>query len=465
MGGHMPRRQGLFQRTARTLVLSLFALALVILASSIAFALLPMARRSADDLAALVVLSAQTWAELPPQTRPDFQQELLVAHQMRLEPARQPLEPLDYPPVFFYLRLLHDSLERRLAGSGDVLIGRKADDGERIWIHVPSVEGGLQFGITEERIGARPPLVLLAMLLSVLVVAVGSALLIARRITRPLEALSRAISEVGRGRKTELIQPPGAAAEIATLIHTFNRMAQQVEDLLQNRTTLLAGISHDLRTPLTRLRLLLEIHAGDLEPDSRRRIEASLEDMEQLLRQTLQLARGIDRQEPLQERDLVALLQELVQEQAADWQRLHPGEDQELQLELGEGVGEALRWPIPEQSCRRVLRNLLGNAVRYASGAPIRLRLDREGDCPVIRVLDRGPGIPEDQREVVFRPFHRLEASRNAQTGGSGLGLAIVRQLCEAFGWQVELLGREGGGTEARLRLCPADDGLPSKTG
>ena len=102
---------------------------------------------------------------------------------------------------------------------------------------------------------------------------------------------------------------------------------------------------------------------------------------------------------------------------------------------------------------RRILTNLLGNAVRYGAGQPVIIELTCDEEAAVIHVLDRGPGIPPDQVESVFRPFYRLEASRSTATGGSGLGLAIARQLADANRWKIELLPREGGGTEARLTI------------
>jgi two-component system osmolarity sensor histidine kinase EnvZ len=112
-----------------------------------------------------------------------------------------------------------------------------------------------------------------------------------------------------------------------------------------------------------------------------------------------------------------------------------------------------LRWPIPLQVLKRILDNLLANAIRYGNGNPVAVRLTEEETVPVIRILDRGSGIPDGMQNAVFRPFFRLENSRSMDTGGSGLGLAIVQQLCIAQGWGITLQPRTGGGTEAYLRL------------
>jgi two-component system osmolarity sensor histidine kinase EnvZ len=218
-------------------------------------------------------------------------------------------------------------------------------------------------------------------------------------------------------------------------------MSREVAGLLENRTTLLAGISHDLRTPLTRMRLALELlpenEAGELCSGLRRDVD----EMDNLLRETLQLARGVGHGEKQQERDLGEIISEVV----ADCR-------QDNVLVKWEPV-ESFTWSVPVTSLKPVLNNLLENAIRYGNNHPVAIELKKEKGSPVIRVLDRGPGIPEEMRSAVFRPFQRLENSRSSTTGGSGLGLSIVQQLCNAQGWEVSLQPRSGGGTMAVLRL------------
>ena len=455
MAGNMSgKSSSLFTRTALTLALTLFLLSAVILLTGVAFALFPMAQRSADDLAALLVLSAKTWTELPPVTRPDFIHELEVEHDIRLRTDITPLQPLEDWPLYVYLRQLDQALQHRLGDSGPVRLGQDPQQPDWIWIQLPTVEQPLQFGITEERVGARPPLIFVVALIAVLVFSLAAALIIARRITGPLERLSQATEAIARGRHRMLEERPDDAREVRNLIRNFNHMATEVAELLENRTTLLAGISHDLRTPLTRLRLGLEIQRDGMDPELRRLLSTNIAEMDELLEQALLLARGIDGKEPKTEQDLVAMLGALASQMEADWLRQHPDSERRLRVEIADEVGEQWFWQLPQQSCLRVLRNLIGNALRYGGEADVVLRLEQADGCPLIRVLDRGPGIPESSREAVFRPFHRLEGSRNTQTGGSGLGLAIVRQLCAALGWRVSLHGREQGGTELRLQLC-----------
>jgi len=447
----------LFVRTASTLIVSFLLLSMIILASSAYFVIVPVGKRSADDLAALLVLASQTWVELPPETRPDFETELMHAHSIKLIKAERPLDAPMRLQFYIYQRLLQKALEKRLGGDKKVTMGADKNQPGWVWISIPTVENALQFGISVERIGARPPIALLAMLIAILVLAIGTALIIALRISRPLAILSSATTTVGKGGNI-IVAENGGPAELTTLAHNFNRMAHEVTELLENRTTLLAGISHDLRTPLTRIRLALEINADAIDSAYRSELENNLEEMEQLLEQALLLARGIDKKEPFKQRDLVTLLSTLASQLEAECLLQHPHSECEILFQADSALSNSLVRALPEQSFLRVLRNLVENALRYSDNKPVAIQLSLQGDYPQISIMDRGPGIPEKELEAVFRPFYRLEGSRNLKTGGSGLGLAIVRQLCEALGWKITLHSRPGGGNEARLLLaCESD--------
>jgi len=260
-----------------------------------------------------------------------------------------------------------------------------------------------------------------------------------RRLTRPLARLATAAAQIGRG-DAFVPLPETGPREIAVLTQRFNRMAAQISELLTNRTTLFAGISHDLRTPITRMQLALEMLPEGTDRELVDRLRQDLEEMNRLISDTLDLARGL---EP------------------------HAAELVDLR-ELIDGIvtgirqgGAAIEWlpaaccycPVDTLALQRVLTNLIDNAVRYGGERPVEVHCHCEAAAAVIRVLDRGPGIPEQERDRVFLPFHRIEGSRSRRTGGSGLGLAITRQLCDVHGWEIRLLPRTGGGTEVCLRI------------
>lgn len=423
----------LFRSTATTVAVVLLVFQLLLIAATVKFVMLPMAKRSADDLAALLVLSAQTWVELPPETREDFELELARKHQFMLFHDGNPLPPGEiYLP---YLMLLDEALQARAGTSAAI----KITEFDTVWFWAEIQTGGrmIRIGFPKERLNADPPKMLLTTLIATIILTLLTAMILARRITRPLSSFTRAARRIGEGNTPEPL-PETGIRELSGLATTFNRMAIQVRDLLSNRTTLLAGISHDLRSPLARMQLAIEMLPADCDPKLVTRLRRDVEEMNELIGEFMELSRELHREVP-QEIDLDSLLREM----AAD-----------AQIEY-QPVGEMLLSTSP-LSLRRVLNNLIGNAVRYSSGLPVTLTLERTASDITIRILDRGPGIPAHELENVFHPFYRLEASRSSDTGGSGLGLAIARQLADINDWKIELLAREGGGTEARLSMPQA---------
>ncbi len=391
--------------------------------------IVPVAERSADDLAGLVVLSAQTWVELPPETRGAFERELARRHGLRL--TSLPVAATVDAPAFAFRRQIEQALSRRL---GDAVVLHGLPGRSSAWLDIPLGGHALKVGFFPHRYAVKPPLAAIAVIALGALLSLATALILVRRITVPLARASRAARQVGAGKVPELL-PETGPAELAELARRFNRMAVEVRDLLDNRTTLLAGISHDLRTPMTRLQLNLELLRDDPAPARIDRAVADLADMNALIAGYLELARTTQAETRVRV-DLAALLDEL----AAGAGLVSPAAPP---CEVDAGV----------LALRQIVVNLLQNAQRYAGGAPVELALDCAPGRARIRVCDRGPGIPEDELEKVFRPFYRLEGSRAKATGGTGLGLAIVRQLAETNGWKVNLENRPAGGLEATLEL------------
>lgn len=429
------KSHSLFHSTATTVALALIVFQLITLAVTAYFVMLPMARRSADDLAALMVLSAQTWVELPPQTRADFGLELAKKHHLWLFDTTTILP--DDERYFPYLSLLENALEARTGES----IRIKTTEWEQTWFWAEIHTGGklIRIGFPRDQLGIQPPLALLLVLAATIALTLITAVILARRITRPLERLSEAARHVGQGNIPEAL-PESGPEELANLARAFNQMALQVQELLANRTTLLAGISHDLRTPLARMRLAMEMLPENANPKIIARLQNDLEEMNRLIGEFLAFSRGLEK-EAAQENDLNQMLQELVDNAGSG------GAEISFRPQ-----GNCLRT-VGHMALRRILANLIGNAVRYGADKAVEIECDCADKITVIRVLDRGAGIPAEQVEHVFQPFYRLESSRNSATGGSGLGLAIARQLADINGWKIELLPREGGGTEARLTI------------
>ena len=267
-----------------------------------------------------------------------------------------------------------------------------------------------------------------------LLLSLAGAWLIASRISRPLAALTRAAQQVGKGEPVEPA-PETGPAEIRMLATAFNQMSADLGRLERDRAMVLAGISHDLRTPLARLRLGLEMIGGDRSMSDG--LAADIDEMDKIIGQFLDFAKG--ESEAGTETDLEALIDEICERYA------------KLGRALIRGARTALRMPLAQMAVRRAISNLIDNALRY-SQEPVEIDARSEGAWAVIEVRDRGPGIPEAEAERMKRPFTRLEAARS-DAGGSGLGLAIVDRVARMHGGRLELLPREGGGLVARVSL------------
>ncbi len=414
----------LLVRTNLTLAVSALLIVVIAVLALNQFVIKPIAARSADDEAALLVLSAQTWVELPPEARPYFELELAQSHDLIISGEQQALAPADMGRP--YLSLLQEKLSERLGIDVSLKQGN-----ELVWVDVPMGGYDLQIGFSPARRDIQPLYVgIMIVVLGALVVFLTS-LFIVQRIARPL-MLVAGRAETFRGGENFEPLPEQGPAELASLARNFNTMAREISTLLSNRTTLLAGISHDLRTPLTRMRLALELLPDDVDPKLVERFERNLEAMDALIGDALRFARGTG--EAPQEVELVPFVEDVL-----------ASFDPPVPLTVEEPVEE--RVSVAPGALQRVLVNLVNNGLQHGDNVRVLLR-ERE-----IHVVDSGPGIPEASRDAVFQPFFRLDSSRNVKTGGSGLGLAIVQQLCQAQGWRVRIQDGPEGGTDVVVTL------------
>lgn len=258
---------------------------------------------------------------------------------------------------------------------------------------------------------------------------------VARMAMRPLNQLARAATELGH----DIERPPlpeRGAREIRQAAAAFNAMQSRIRMHIRQRSHILAAITHDLQTPLTRLRLRLE-KVDDTE--LREKLISDLSSMQGMVREGLDLARSMDSAEPMQRLDLDSLVDSVCAD-ATD-----AGQDV---ITAGRTHAALMARPI---ALRRCLTNLIDNACKYGGSA--RVNAAREGDLAVIRIRDSGPGMPEHELEKVFEPFYRLEASRSRDTGGTGLGLTIARNIAEQHGGTIQLSNHPDGGLEVVLGL------------
>ncbi|MDE2262821.1 MAG: HAMP domain-containing histidine kinase [Gammaproteobacteria bacterium] len=293
----------------------------------------------------------------------------------------------------------------------------------------------LVYRVTRLSPGAPLPPSLMVNLILLVVVLVIALYVVARSITRPLSRLAAAADNLGRSIRQPKLEEKGAR-ELRRAARAFNTMQDRLHRYLDSRTRVLAAMSHDLKTPLTRLRLQVETQIDD--PTLQARFGKELDEMETMVRGALALFRGLNDEEALEPVD-VNLLLETVRDEFVEM-----GEDVALE---GRAIGPLQGKP---QALKRCITNLVANAVKFGTRARI---LVRDGEQLEISVCDDGPGIPADELEKVFEPFYRVESSRNRDTGGTGLGLSIARDLAQAHGGSLILTNRTQGGLEARLTL------------
>ncbi len=272
--------------------------------------------------------------------------------------------------------------------------------------------------------------------LAVLLVAVLALTLIAVTwVTRPLKTLARAAEKLGE----DINRPPldeRGPLEVSRAARAFNTMQERLAIFIRDRTRIFAAMSHDLKTPITRLRLRTELLD---DPQLRAKFAKDLEEMESLVSATLDFMRGLDNHGTAQPLDVMALLESL--------------RDDARELGSEVRVEGSARAPFAgnPQALKRCLGNLIDNAVKYGKSATVRVADTAEQ--LQIRVCDEGPGIPEAELERVFEPFHRLEGSRSRDTGGTGLGLSIARNIARAHGGALVLRNPPARGLEATLTL------------
>jgi signal transduction histidine kinase len=258
-----------------------------------------------------------------------------------------------------------------------------------------------------------------------------------RRATRPLAALAGGAEAFGRGGPSRPL-PEAGPSEVRRLTAAFNRMQDRIERFIADRTRMLAAIGHDLRTPITSLKLRAELLDDE---EAKTRMTATLDDMQRMTEATLAFARDDAASEPTRTVDLQALVESLADDLST------MGNDLAF-----EGNGR-LPYSGRPTALKRAIGNVLENAVRYGKRARVTLADTKAG--PVITIDDDGPGIPADRLEDVFKPFVRLETSRSRETGGVGLGLSIARSIILANGGDRTLTNRPEGGLRAEIRLPP----------
>jgi signal transduction histidine kinase len=371
-----------------------------------------------------------------------------LVEQLALGADRTPLVAIELPPRTAFpfgpaapsgegMMMMHRSM---MNGGGYRMMGPGAGLGSGLLalaVAIPFADGQwLSFTTAIPNLSPTFSYRFILSLVLMAAVIVGASIWATRLVTAPLTALAGAAQRLGQDVDAPQLAETGSL-ETRQATHAFNEMQTHLRELIENRTRLLAGISHDLRTPLTLLRLRSE---NMPEGEDREKMLATIAEMDAMIGVTLQFAREEMRNEPLRRADVLAMLQSIADDMTDAGHTVTVAPSGEMLIECRPAA------------LKRALTNLIENAVKYGKRAEIAVA--RTGTGVEIAIDDEGPGIPEVELTRVVQPFYRVENSRSRDTGGVGLGLAIAKSLIERDGGKLTLHNRAAGGLQARVQLA-----------
>jgi two-component system osmolarity sensor histidine kinase EnvZ len=331
-------------------------------------------------------------------------------------------------------RALNSNLAKMLQHDRYEVTNLPFDKTRAIWVQTS--RGVLEVTLPERRVYSVSGYIFILWMVGSALFFIAIAVLFMRNQIRPIKRLAEAAEQFGKGREVKGFRPQGAI-EVRAAAHAFMQMKERLKRQIKQRTDMLAGVSHDLRTPLTRMKLQLALMNDE---GGKEELTHDITEMERMVEGYLSFARGEGEEEaePLNFSDLL----ERVVEDA------RRASDKPVILKLPEELLELTGRP---QALRRCLGNLIGNAQRYASHVTVTAR--RSNNDLIVEIDDDGPGIPPEKRREVLRPFVRLEESRNPDTGGVGLGLTIARDIARSHGGDLQLGDSPSQGLRVTLRI------------
>ncbi len=394
----------------------------------------PRARQVSQQIISTVNLTRAALVTAEPSKRFSLLGEIAEREGVQVHAARaaEALTPL--PKNGFY-EFVEADLRAQLGANTQFTLSRNGVEG--LWVSFDIDGDSFWVLMPESRLASDESWRWIGWGALVLLLAVGGAFLIVVRINRPLHALTLAAEQMGRGATPAPVDESGPT-EIRTLSHAFNQMATDRKKLDDERALLLAGVSHDLRTPLARIRLGVEMLDDKGDASIRSGIVQDIEDIDAAISQFLDFARAASSESETPN----ASLNEIVAALAPRYERAGKP------LTLHTAAVPPL--PLRKLAMQRLISNLIDNALRHG-GPDVTVITGYADATAFVEVLDRGPGIPPEQAEHMLQPFTRMDVARS--TSGTGLGLAIVDRIARMHGGRVELLPRDGGGLRARVAL------------
>lgn len=369
---------------------------------------------------------------LPPASHDAFIAKIAERDGLRILPVRGNERARPAPDVP-HLNKFRERLRAIFGPEAEVYV--RPNHPRALWLRVPAAGREYWIAFPRGRIDQDPVGALVGWGIAGLLIALLGTGLIVWWLSRPLAALGKAAEALGRGGDPPPLAETGPT-EIRAAARAFNQMQEDLKRQERDRATFLAGVSHDLRTPLARLRLETEMLGGKVDPETQKNIVSDLEDMNAIIDQFIDFARS-EAAERLAAVDLAEAAKASAERVARS--------GGEVACEI-EAVPLLMLRPLAIQ---RLLDNLLGNAIKHG-GSEVLVRVRREGPHAMVSVLDRGPGIPPGQVDHLKQPFTRKDEARSGESG-AGLGLAIANRIAAMHGARLDLLPRDGGGLEARV--------------
>ncbi len=441
------KSNSLLSRTRIILGITLFIFQMMIIFSMILFLIMPVIKSSAVTMAAIMDMSAQNWLKLEASELESFNQELKRRYNFELYANKETEVDRNHRPHEPYLFYLEDELGKYL-NSSPLFYGDSEND-ELYWIDYYFKDHLFKIAVPLHQPGGRPHDAIIAIILSGFLMLLISSWYLSYHLNEPITRLIQSVKQLSHGIPPKPV-PEVGCNEIVELAQSVNSMAFKVNDLLENRTVMLAGISHDLRTPLTRMALSVELLTEEKNKQLAQRIRQDIQLMNEMIGHYMELACCLTKEKPEQV-DLHGLIQSYIL-------KIQQHSKINIDLTMPENdSGEINKLWVYPVALKRIINNLLENSLRYGDGKPVIVSCEKtiinNIRYIIIKITDQGPGIAKEEIKKVFHPFYRIDKSRNSKSGGSGLGLAIVYHLTQAHGWLIELESPPHKGLTAKLTI------------
>lgn len=432
------RPWSLRSRLTLMLILALLIFQIIMMIITMSMGLLPVMRQSVEDLSERLINSAAHWVTLTEYEKTEYEhyiQKNAGFYFFNNKNLNQALDDSHISDLFFN-KMLSTVLSKK-QGRVIKIYSTEILNNNFYWMEIKLNNKKIRMGFKHDRIGTNPSAIFVALLLLNIIFSLLTAFIFVDYITKPLTNLLNAAKTLGRGINPE-IEHKNNSREIQDLYDQFEKMSTEVQLLIENRNTLLIGISHELRTPITRLTLLLEMARDQLGDSNLNDCNQVLQEMNAIIGQFLSLGQGVTVQQSTKI-NLNESLQKIVASFTTD--RINFESINHYSIN------------VPHDALRRIVLNLIDNALKYSDNKSINLKVESNKSNIAILVLDRGIGIPEDKKAQILQAFVRVNKKSKFNIKGLGLGLAISHLIAQTNGWVLTFTARPNGGTIAKLDI------------